>query len=207
LVLQARTRPVWQRMPLEIQTITPRRVDRNCAVFTLLIFLLVLPTMVFGLRVAFFQTSLQLQWDTPKGKAHCTSYGTREYTARLWNVPIIYDRLWACRETPIVIHNVTLKRPIYCKDLVRGKLLSRRPKLISSHQGLGDGVIGHWLVDFDEPECMPHWGGFVDLVSSIISVASFNTDDCYRDVLGPVLVYAYVHNILRFQPHSCQSSV
>ncbi|KII94909.1 hypothetical protein PLICRDRAFT_33739 [Plicaturopsis crispa FD-325 SS-3] len=90
---------------------------------------------------------MNLYWDTPVlASQSCHSYATREYTARLWNIPAFgYDWTKACNETPIHIHNVTIESPTWCEN-----------------RGMWSGMHGHWLVDFNEPDCIPFWGDFVD---------------------------------------------
>jgi hypothetical protein len=53
---------------------------------------------------------------TPEGQ--CLSYGTREYTARLVNIPAGYDGMKACMDIPIAIHGVTITQPRRCDDRV-----------------------------------------------------------------------------------------
>jgi hypothetical protein len=64
------------------------------------------------------QQKLGLYWDEPTPGAHCRAYGTREYTARLWNIPMFYDWMMACKTTPIVIHNKTIETPFQCENRV-----------------------------------------------------------------------------------------
>ncbi|KAG1800375.1 uncharacterized protein HD556DRAFT_1534237 [Suillus plorans] len=69
----------------------------------------------------------------------CTTYATREYTARLVNVPSYYNRrVEACMTTPVKIHGVEYM-PKWCED-----------------HGPND-VIGHWEVDQHEPDCASYW--------------------------------------------------
>jgi hypothetical protein len=60
----------------------------------------------------------KLYWGEPTAGAHCVAYGTREYTARIWNVPLLQDWMTACKQTSIVIHNKTLETPTRCEDQV-----------------------------------------------------------------------------------------
>lgn len=60
-----------------------------------------------------------LLWENLRGGEHCLRYGTREYTAKLGNVPTGYDALHGCRETPVSIHGVKLSTPNFCDDKVR----------------------------------------------------------------------------------------
>ncbi|KAG1729262.1 hypothetical protein EDB19DRAFT_125391 [Suillus lakei] len=74
----------------------------------------------------------------------CTTYGTREYTARLVNVPSYYNRrVEACMATPVQIHGVEYT-PKWCED--------HGP----------NNVIGHWEVDQHEPDCASYWIWYKD---------------------------------------------
>ncbi|KAG2069559.1 hypothetical protein BDR04DRAFT_1101441 [Suillus decipiens] len=74
----------------------------------------------------------------------CTTYATREYTARLANVPTYYDRrVEACMATSVKIHGVEYT-PKWCEDHGPGK------------------VIGHWEVDQHEPDCASYWTRYKD---------------------------------------------
>ncbi|KAG2038375.1 hypothetical protein BDR03DRAFT_1091227 [Suillus americanus] len=74
----------------------------------------------------------------------CTTYATREYTARLVNVPSYYNRrVEACMATPIKIHG-TEYMPKWCEDYGP------------------NNVIGHWEVDQHEPDCAPYWSWYKD---------------------------------------------
>ncbi|KAG1760439.1 hypothetical protein EDD22DRAFT_80017 [Suillus occidentalis] len=74
----------------------------------------------------------------------CTTYATREYTARLANVPSYYNRrVEACMATPVNIHGVEYT-PKWCED--------RGP----------NNVIGHWEVDQHEPDCASYWIWYKD---------------------------------------------
>ncbi|KAG1800378.1 uncharacterized protein HD556DRAFT_1343066 [Suillus plorans] len=89
------------------------------------------------LRLNMFWTDLASQT--------CTSYATREYTARLVNVPSYYDRrVEACMATPVKIHGVEYM-PKWCEDY-----------------GPND-VIGHWEVDQHEPDCASYWLWYKDI--------------------------------------------
>jgi len=84
-------------------------------------------------------------WGEIEGAPHCASFGVREYTARLWNIPVGRDWMSACYNQPIQIHNVTIAKPSSCED-----------------KGLFGGVVGHWLVNFAEVLCSPYWGKLYD---------------------------------------------
>ncbi|KAG1851955.1 hypothetical protein F4604DRAFT_1806507 [Suillus subluteus] len=74
----------------------------------------------------------------------CTTYATREYTARLVNVPSYYNRrVEACMVTPIKIHG-TKYTPKWCED--------HGP----------NNVIGHWEANQHEPDCASYWGWYKD---------------------------------------------
>ncbi|OAX35927.1 hypothetical protein K503DRAFT_338464 [Rhizopogon vinicolor AM-OR11-026] len=86
---------------------------------------------------------LNILWSEPESHT-CTSYGTREYTARLVNVPADYDRrVEACMAMPINIHGVEYKAK-RCED--------HGPS----------NVIGHWEVDQHEPDCASYWYHYRD---------------------------------------------
>jgi hypothetical protein len=60
---------------------------------------------------------LNMFWTDTKSHM-CTTYGTREYTARLVNIPEDYNRrVEACMATPIQIHGIEYKAK-WCEDHV-----------------------------------------------------------------------------------------
>jgi hypothetical protein len=60
---------------------------------------------------------LNMFWTDTKSHT-CTTYGTREYTARLVNIPGDYNRhVEACMATPIQIHGIEYKAK-WCEDHV-----------------------------------------------------------------------------------------
>lgn len=65
---------------------------------------------------------LGLYWDRIEESPFCASYGTREYTAHLSNLPDGYDGLEGCRQTAVEIHGVTLERPVRCEDRVSARV-------------------------------------------------------------------------------------
>ncbi|OAX38153.1 hypothetical protein K503DRAFT_718607, partial [Rhizopogon vinicolor AM-OR11-026] len=86
---------------------------------------------------------LNMFWTDPESHT-CTSYGTREYTARLLNVPANYNRrVEACMATPIQVHGVEYK-----------------PKRCEDHGP--NNVIGHWEIDQNEPGCASYWNWYKD---------------------------------------------
>ncbi|KAG1748347.1 uncharacterized protein EDB91DRAFT_1314984 [Suillus paluster] len=87
---------------------------------------------------------LNMFWTNLKSQT-CTAYGTREYTARLVNVPSHYNRrVDACMATPIEIHGVNYTTK-WCED--------HGP----------NNVIGHWEVDLQQPDCTSYWYWYKDL--------------------------------------------
>ncbi|KAI6113555.1 hypothetical protein EDD16DRAFT_1126052 [Pisolithus croceorrhizus] len=75
---------------------------------------------------------------------HCSTYGTREYTAYLANLPTDYpDRIEACKETMLEIRGRSYF-PDRCED-----------------KGPG-AVMGRWEINHNEPDCVPFWGWFKD---------------------------------------------
>ncbi|KAF8188114.1 hypothetical protein BJ912DRAFT_969237 [Pholiota molesta] len=85
----------------------------------------------------------EIQWQGFE-RHRCTRYGTREYTATLSNVPLGFNAVDECSEKTIWINGRDV-RPNRCED-----------------PGSCGKVIGHWEVDFNEPECTPSWGQIVD---------------------------------------------
>jgi len=84
-------------------------------------------------------------WDNLHPGLHCSAYGTREYSARLMNIPTSYNWMKACQNMPVTIHNTTINTPDRCED-----------------RGFSGGVHGFWLIDFNEIACLPMWGDFID---------------------------------------------
>ncbi|KAI9566253.1 hypothetical protein HD554DRAFT_2025946 [Boletus coccyginus] len=81
-------------------------------------------------------------------EAHtCTTYATREYTARLMNLPTTWEhRVGACKAIPLEVHGISYF-PKSCEDKV------------------GDGpgaVIGRWEINQHEPDCAPFWHWYGD---------------------------------------------
>ncbi|KIM46331.1 hypothetical protein M413DRAFT_441414 [Hebeloma cylindrosporum] len=86
-----------------------------------------------------------IYWDKPQAGAHCHGFGTREYAAKLRNVPFYANGMRICEETEVSIHGVVLPRPTRCE---------RRWPF--------GGIDGYWVVDFDEPNCLASWGKIRD---------------------------------------------
>ncbi|KAG2343010.1 hypothetical protein BDR05DRAFT_1000323 [Suillus weaverae] len=75
----------------------------------------------------------------------CKTYATREYTARLVNVPSYYNRrVEACMAIPVNIHGAEYT-PKWCED-----------------RGPND-VTGHWEVNQHEPDCASYWSWYKDI--------------------------------------------
>ncbi|KAF8897757.1 hypothetical protein BD779DRAFT_399832 [Infundibulicybe gibba] len=87
---------------------------------------------------------MNLQWDQPVGRSQCLAYGSREYTARLWNIPTGYSWMKACENTTVEINGITFSKPDFCED-----------------KGIW-GVYGHWIIHTGEMTCQPYWGSFLD---------------------------------------------
>ncbi|KAH7906589.1 hypothetical protein BJ138DRAFT_1015975, partial [Hygrophoropsis aurantiaca] len=88
---------------------------------------------------------LGMFWADLVGDHGCAAYATREYSARLTNVPEWYThRIEACMDTPVVIHGITYKKPTRCVD-----------------EG-SNGLFGHWMVDHNEPACSTFWESYKD---------------------------------------------
>jgi len=58
-------------------------------------------------------------WEEPQAGAHCLGFGTREYTAKLQDVPFYANGMKICEETEVSIHGVVLPRPTRCERRVR----------------------------------------------------------------------------------------
>ncbi|TEB23910.1 hypothetical protein FA13DRAFT_1639271, partial [Coprinellus micaceus] len=85
-----------------------------------------------------------LRWQDPRPDEHCLRYGTRRYTSKLENVPEGYSKLKACHETQAWI-NGRWSTPSQCDD-----------------QGLWGGIVGTWVVDYEEASCHTFWEFFKD---------------------------------------------
>ncbi|KAF8551519.1 hypothetical protein OG21DRAFT_1486899 [Imleria badia] len=76
----------------------------------------------------------------------CTTYATREYTARLMNLPTTWEnRVDACKATLLKIHRLS-HLPTTCED--------RGPGV----------VIGRWEINQREPDCTTFWDSYNDKV-------------------------------------------
>ena len=59
-----------------------------------------------------------LSWDEPIPRHHCQSFGRREYTAKLQNLPFFANRMGACNHTRIVINGIPHDQPSSCESKV-----------------------------------------------------------------------------------------
>ncbi|KAJ7251020.1 hypothetical protein C8J57DRAFT_1078424 [Mycena rebaudengoi] len=84
-------------------------------------------------------------WADLQADQRCFRYGTRQYTARVSNVPREYDPVQACKETQIEINGLRFVTPDMCEDRVSC-----------------NGVFGHWLVGHNEPTCATYFREFQD---------------------------------------------
>ena len=110
-----------------------------------------------------------LYWEDLKAMTKCVRYGTREYTAKLANIPQGYDPLKGCLETEGDIHGVKML-PDHCENKV-GSSAHIYILLVHSYpvsQGVWGGMWGHWTIDFDEPSCRPWWDHYVDKVRGVL---------------------------------------
>ncbi|KAI0335638.1 hypothetical protein GY45DRAFT_816711 [Cubamyces sp. BRFM 1775] len=97
-------------------------------------------------RLEVRRRSQGVYWTEPAGDHRCHSWGTRTYTAYLKDVPGDLNWLEVCDNMPpVVIHGRELSKPDKCERNGRGE------------------IQGAWYVDFDEPNCKPHWDYMKDL--------------------------------------------
>ncbi|KAJ8521593.1 hypothetical protein ONZ45_g1777 [Pleurotus djamor] len=94
-------------------------------------------------REKFEREKLTVWFTTPSPSNHCRSWGTREYSAVLLNAPDTVDKLRLCAETKADIH---------------GRMLF--PQSCTVH--VDEGVVGHWIVDFEEAACSPSFTNVQD---------------------------------------------
>ncbi|KAF8815875.1 hypothetical protein BYT27DRAFT_7078771, partial [Phlegmacium glaucopus] len=81
-------------------------------------------------------------WQDLQPSSRCLRYGTREYSAKLAQVPIGLDPLKECWKKSIDIHGQQLF-PSRCDT-----------------QGMCGTVVGHWVVNFNEAVCVTWWAGY-----------------------------------------------
>jgi len=84
-------------------------------------------------------------WDNLQPAQQCLRYGMREYTAQIINVPADSDAMETCNATVAELHGRKICHPHSCEDKEC------------------NGVFGHWIVDYSEPECeTTHFDVFLD---------------------------------------------
>ncbi|KAL6305830.1 hypothetical protein BKA93DRAFT_730318 [Sparassis latifolia] len=134
---------------------------------------------------------LGLYWDEPQAK-NCVSYGTREHTARLRNIPSGYNWVQACEEMSIEIHKRTIDTPSRCEDAG------------------ASGIFGHWQVGFEEPACVPYWGDLYDKVCFRVQFGvrfearlwNLQKDDDWTNMCGTTP--AVIHGVHHAKPTYCE---
>ena len=88
-------------------------------------------------------------WDVVWPAWDCLAYGKREYWGILRNIPKDWDPVDACMDMPVEIKGVKIRRPKWCEG--RYDLLDFQTR-------------GHWVVDWDQPDCRPWYRDFEDRV-------------------------------------------
>lgn len=109
---------------------------------------------------------LDVYWEEPTPAERCSAYGTREYSARLWDLSFFASWKGACNNTPIVINGQTFANPERCESRVSAappSLSLYSPKIID--QWPFGGVIGYWKVP-NQKDCSPQWGRVVEKESA-----------------------------------------
>jgi len=87
----------------------------------------------------------EAHWEKPV-PGQCHSYGKREYSARLWDIPFTWDWIEACEVTPVKLRGLSINKTDRCEN-----------------RGFWGGVVGYWLVDVNEPLCEPSFDVKQDL--------------------------------------------
>lgn len=85
-------------------------------------------------------------WEDISPAWDCLAYGKREYLGALRNVPKGWSAIDACMNMPAEVKGVTFRRPDRC-GYIRGSL----------------HVHGHWVVDWDQPDCKPWFRDFQEM--------------------------------------------
>ncbi|KAL1702524.1 hypothetical protein EV121DRAFT_261901 [Schizophyllum commune] len=90
----------------------------------------------------------EFYWDVPLvPETDCLGYGTRAYSAKLNIVPSAtknWHKICMGEAPEVEVTGRILEKPAWCD------------------MGINQTVVGHWIVDFDEPECISSWGQFDD---------------------------------------------
>jgi hypothetical protein len=82
-----------------------------------------------------------ISWSNLTPANQCLRYDTREYTATLSNVPLSYDARDECAQK-VAYLNGKWVTPSYC-----------------GAQGQCSSVVGHWIMNENEPACQTVWAG------------------------------------------------
>uniref|UniRef100_D8QEW0 Expressed protein n=1 Tax=Schizophyllum commune (strain H4-8 / FGSC 9210) TaxID=578458 RepID=D8QEW0_SCHCM len=90
----------------------------------------------------------EVYWDVPLvPETDCLGYGTRAYSAKLNILPPApkdWHKICMGEAPEVEVTGRILEKPAWC------------------NMGTNQTVFGHWIVDFDEPECISSWGQFDD---------------------------------------------
>ncbi|KAL1673029.1 hypothetical protein EV122DRAFT_294471 [Schizophyllum commune] len=90
----------------------------------------------------------EFYWDVPLvPETDCLGYGTRAYSAKLNIVPFAtknWHKICMGEAPEVEVTGRILEKPAWCD------------------MGINQTVFGHWIIDFDEPECISSWGQFDD---------------------------------------------
>ncbi|KAK1223701.1 hypothetical protein PQX77_013422 [Marasmius sp. AFHP31] len=100
---------------------------------------------------------IRTTWINLTASPHCTSIGTRTYTAHLPDMPEGFHPIDACSDIPITIHGRTIPHPFSCYSE-----LTECERYTEEEDGELRTVPctitrGKWVVDFDEGGCIPTW--------------------------------------------------
>ncbi|TFK71760.1 hypothetical protein BDN72DRAFT_837148 [Pluteus cervinus] len=93
-------------------------------------------------RLTAEDSEVVLAWDEPRPGDHCSAYGTREYTARLLDIPNSQEGTRACQMSKMEIRGIVYDKPSRCE-----------------YRGSTGEVFGHWEVT-NEMGCLPSWRAF-----------------------------------------------
>ena len=111
-----------------------------------------------------------LSWDEPKAALRCHSFGHKEYTARLQNLPLFSNWVDACNHTPVIINGIRYVKPSSCESKVLTFFFRPPYALANLPQWLWGGVIGRWTAETGPDECRPHWGKIKDKVKYCVKL-------------------------------------
>ena len=91
-------------------------------------------------------------WEDVSPAVNCRGYGKREYLGIIRDIPKGWTAIDACMNMPVEIEGVTIRRPDWCTH-----------------------TLGHWIVDWDQPDCKPWYKEFHDAVSPVSSLHLYVT--------------------------------